>query len=200
MAGKKTCRWCGGAFEASSLCLEYCSAECKRQRRNYERRERRLKAKLAPQPQGAAQTEIDRLKADNARLCAEKAELVERLRREVEWSDKVCGERDIARNKASNLMQKVNTLELKIALLQRKNARDKMASATWYLCERMRLKQTSPLPCGTRPDCFRPDRCKHVPKGKSASDVVSPLKAMDGTAPVLPAQTNAYQPKHRIDS
>ena len=140
--GTRHCLTCGKEFTATYPNHICCSSECQ----NARRRElwKRYGEKIRKKQKERLQNLID----ENERL----KKRVEELEKELE---------DLKSRKDDEKE------EQKDKEIQQTQPLPKM-----NVCERMHLKQMSPLPCGKRTQCHFPMPCKDVPKGMTKNDIV----------------------------
>ena len=84
----------------------------------------------------------------------------------------------------------IATLTAEIERLRAENeSLHKLASAykPTHICERMRIKTMTPLPCGLRQQCWSPSRCEKVPEGLTRKNAVDPAHDVYlGTSTLFP--------------
>ena len=101
----------------------------------------------------------------------------------TEWNQnrKRSRETQTSRLKAENADLKAEIAGLRAAL-------EKAATQIqWNVCEKLGLRQLTTLPCGKRPACWSPEKCKKVPRGAKKEDAHEPAEdGRDTTARLLP--------------
>ena len=67
-----------------------------------------------------------------------------------------------------------------------------------HVCERMRIKTTTLLPCGRRQQCWSPSKCERVPEGLTRKAAVDPAHDIYlGTSMLFP---HPHPPKVPVDA
>ena len=141
--GTRHCLTCGKEFTATYPNHICCSSECQ----NARRREswKRYGEKTRRKQKERLQNLID----ENERLKKRVEELEKELEEMISMNNEEEGEEEEEENEAQQTQ----------------------ALPTMYVCERMKLKQMSPLPCGKRSQCHYPMPCKNLPKGMTKEDI-----------------------------
>jgi len=109
--------------------------------------------------------------------CSAKCQEIRTKDLKVAWDQHAKKSREsvVATLKAENAALKAEIAELRATL-------EKAATQIqWNVCEKLGLRQLSPLPCGKRPACWSPEKCKHVPRGAKKEDAHEPAEEDRGS-------------------
>ena len=72
---------------------------------------------------------------------------------------------------------RIENAELKAEIAGLREALEKAAAKIeWNVCEKLGLRQMSKLPCGKRPACWSPEKCKKIPRGAKKEDAHEPAE------------------------
>lgn len=154
--GERKCLVCGKAFEPRLAQQVCCSTDCQKQR-----------DKVKSQ-------EWNKIHRPGLRIRLEQLEksfaLLERFVRRVygmteEEMRKIYEEELAGKKPEPEVPQELMETATRLANAMTAASKEQEAPPTMYECKRMRLKQSTPLPCGKRAECFNPKYCRKVPAG-----------------------------------
>lgn len=181
-AEKQLCRWCGKPFKPRRWDQAYCSKECKAERQRITGRKALIGA--LPLPLREKLAGIDEIRERNMELSEALLKSKETvnslkalLKREREQTEALAAERDSLKRLYRSMQQELMTLR------QHRQMRiEPVELRAENYCERLRLRQTSPLPCGKHLQCFRPVRCGKLSSNASEKDIPDQRQSF-GTIP-----------------
>lgn len=155
--GERKCLVCGKAFEPELAQIVCCSPECQKQR-NKEK-----SAEWSKIHRSGLHIRLEQLEKSFA--------LLERFVRRVhgmteEEMRKIYAEEPTGKEPEPEpeVPQELMETATRLANALTAASKEQQAPPTIYECERMRLKQSTPLPCGKRVECFKPKRCEKAPQ------------------------------------
>lgn len=141
--GTRKCLTCGKEFTATYVSMICCSQDCQKLRNK--------KLDIGYHKRKLEKYRL--LETENAQLKQRIAELEKEL-------EELKSRKDEEEDEEENEKEDEKEVSPQAQTLPKMN-----------VCERLHLKQMSPLPCGKRPQCHYPMPCKQMPKGMTKKDI-----------------------------
>ena len=143
----RVCKWCGKRFVEKRWDQEYCTRECRDERSRIVRRKSLYGA--LPMDMIASNEEQKRTKEENMQLHKQLLQAQSQIKLLHERLQRVESEN-------TELWRKIKSGAVTLPCDKPEPKAPLVAN---NYCERLRLRQVSPLPCGLHLQCFRPTRC-----------------------------------------